>query len=80
MIVKCAGPACSAQFHNVHEGKLFITEVERRAASDGVSRARRLRYYWLCDLCSRTVAADRDNSENKATPGPVTLPACESAP
>jgi hypothetical protein len=47
MLSKCANPACSAPFRYLHEGRLFVTEIE--------SEDRRLDCYWLCETCCRTL-------------------------
>ena len=49
MLQKCANPACSAKFHNLRDGRLFVMEVRLR------SERQRLNYSWLCNSCSRTL-------------------------
>ena len=54
MLEKCANPACSAKFLRLHEGRLFVTEVEGADQSNG-GHARQRQYFWLCSLCCRTM-------------------------
>jgi len=53
MVEKCANPACSAAFHRLGQGRLFIKEV-RADPHDGRG-SWHLRYFWLCDSCCRTM-------------------------
>jgi hypothetical protein len=65
---KCANPACDAKFQYLHVGKLFAVEYpysQPNGAIPGskfVSRRDRLRYFWLCPICSQTltIQASRD--------------------
>jgi len=55
LLHKCANPACSVSFRDIHVGKLFLVET---SAIFGESKVRhRVRathqHYWLCDQCSR---------------------------
>ena len=60
MLAKCANPACSAKFLRLHDGRLFVTEVEGADQSNG-GHARQREYFWLCSSCCRTmtVAVDK---------------------
>ncbi len=54
MLDKCANPACSAKFLRLHDGKLFLTEVE--GEYEGSDRhEHKLEYFWLCNSCCRTM-------------------------
>jgi len=60
MIEKCVNPACSTRFRYLHEGKLFVLEAGEDAgpvapSSGGSRRPRRLRLFWMCEPCSRTM-------------------------
>ena len=46
MLSKCANPVCSATFRYLHDGKLFLIQGAPKHS---------LRYFWLCDSCSRTM-------------------------
>jgi hypothetical protein len=43
MVSKCANPACYAQLHYLHEGRIFRFDVAGGA---------RREYFWLCHRCS----------------------------
>jgi hypothetical protein len=60
MVAKCANTRCSAGFHRLLEGKVFVGEV--RASPDA---HRERRYAWLCDKCSErmTVVFDEESGE-----------------
>jgi len=47
MLSKCANPACGAKFQYLHVGRVFV--IEYRNSTD------RLRYFWLCSDCSRSM-------------------------
>ncbi len=59
MVGTCANPACSAQFHNVHRGKLFRLEIreEPSTAEPPMSTPvrRQVQYIWLCEICAQTM-------------------------
>lgn len=75
MVEKCANPSCSATFHRLGEGRLFVKEVEG-ASRDGRGRSRQLCYCWLCDSCRRTMTIVTERGrEIKVAP----LPAAQAA-
>ena len=47
MVSKCANPACSAQLHYLHDGRIFRFDIE----CNGDGRVRR-EYFWLCQRCA----------------------------
>ena len=61
MLSKCANPACGAKFQYLRTGKLFA--IEHRNSTQGNTSATgfefvmrdRLRYFWLCSSCSRSM-------------------------
>ena len=54
MLAKCANPTCSAKFLRLHDGKLFVTEVE--GDCQGSHRHERtVEYFWLCSSCCGTM-------------------------
>jgi hypothetical protein len=60
MLAKCANPKCSASFLYLRQGRLFVLDVADDAVNGGPSRderlvAHRLRYFWLCDMCHRSM-------------------------
>jgi hypothetical protein len=58
MLDKCANPACSAIFRRLHEGRVFVIEVESSASGSSHQR----QHFWLCKSCCRsmTVIVDKD--------------------
>jgi hypothetical protein len=66
MIAKCASPDCSNAFRYLHEGKLFLIELNagrsnsRSKMASGKFRA--MDYVWLCASCCRdmTVCIDHE--------------------
>jgi len=55
MIAKCANPACSAPFRSLREGRVFVKEIEADPPAVGGERSRQPQYFWLCNLCCRTL-------------------------
>ena len=54
MLSKCANPACSAKFLRLHDGRLFVKQLE--GDCDSAARPERQReYFWLCNSCCRTL-------------------------
>jgi hypothetical protein len=65
MLSKCANPQCSAEFHYLHEGRLFKIPTEaRKHNGDGSKKLpHKLEHFWLCSVCSLTltIAVDPSN-------------------
>jgi len=70
MLSKCTNPGCFAQFHYLHQGKLFRWEIAGATRDSNPSfgadpeikaTARHIEYFWLCEDCaaSMTLAFDR---------------------
>ncbi len=59
MVGVCANPACSAPFHNVHRGKLFLLDTREKPSTTEPPMftpvCRKVQYVWLCELCARTM-------------------------
>lgn len=63
MVGTCANPACSARFHTLRRGKLFV--VEATADSEPIIPTeskpvfapipQRILYFWLCEACVKTM-------------------------
>ncbi len=63
MVGTCANPACSARFHTLQRGKLFV--VEATADSEPITPIeskpvfvpipQRILYFWLCESCANTM-------------------------
>ena len=68
MVGTCANPACSARFRTLCSGKLFLFETSTDAdASAGklpvfTPVPHRLQYFWLCDLCAKTLQIVYDSA------------------
>jgi hypothetical protein len=58
MVKRCANPECSASFHSLRDGRVFVIEVE--GDSPGHARQRQPRYFWLCNACCRTMTVVAD--------------------
>ncbi len=66
MLAKCANPTCSESFLYLHQGKLFLLDISDdagagRSCRNGRPAPHGLRYFWLCDVCHRsmTVVAEQ---------------------
>lgn len=62
MVATCANPACSAPFHNLRSGKLFLVETavntdsaQEQSRTDFAPSPRRIQYFWLCESCAQTM-------------------------
>ena len=60
MIEQCVYPRCSVSFRYLHKGKLFVLETDDDSSTvaplaDQPRKPRRLRPFWLCDACCRTM-------------------------
>ncbi len=75
MVGRCANHPCTASFHSLHKGRLFVMAPRRSSASDGPHK---LIYVWLCEVCSRTMMASLKDGEVRVAPIPesatVTIP------
>jgi hypothetical protein len=67
MLAKCTNPACSATFHYLHEGKLFLIELRSDSATvepgaDPGFRGTPFHFqcFWLCSPCSRVMTIQPD--------------------
>ena len=59
MVSTCANPGCSATFHRLQEGRLFVIDPRDRKPPQP-ERDSRLQFYWLCEKCAErlTLAID----------------------
>ena len=54
VLLKCANPNCSRQWHYLHEGKLFhLTPTPEIQALIGDSSDRLYERFWLCECCAK---------------------------
>ena len=60
VVSKCANESCSAVFHCLGQGKLFIGE-----SHTAIIQSRRRSYAWLCPKCSgeMTVVFDKESGD-----------------
>ena len=63
MLEKCANAGCSAKLQRLHEGRVFIREIEVDPTSDAKKHSRQLHYYWLCNSCCRTMTIISDRGK-----------------
>ncbi len=67
MVEKCANSACSATFHSLREGRVFVIEGEGGSQLEH-GRSRELRYFWLCNTCCRTMTVVAEKGGIKLAP------------
>ncbi len=62
MVSTCANPGCSATFHRLQEGRLFVIDPRERKPPAS-ARDARLQFYWLCEKCAErlTLAVDPED-------------------
>jgi len=58
MVSHCANPKCAKPLHYLREGRIFVFDVADRTGPDG-KRSRRMEHYWLCGVCSQTMAMEQ---------------------
>ncbi len=66
MLSNCAAPGCSATFHYLHQGRVFVFErgkpgqTQPAEHTDPAPASAEPRYAWLCEECQRkfTIACD----------------------
>ncbi len=54
MVGQCANATCTAIFHSLHRGKLFVFPRQKIRGTDEPPA---ITYVWLCEVCSQTMAA-----------------------
>lgn len=70
MLTNCAAPGCSATFHYLHEGKVFVFEPGKPGKTqlanpdDPAPASAEPRYAWLCEKCLRKFTIACDDSGN----------------
>jgi hypothetical protein len=53
MMNNCANPKCAKPLHYLREGRVFVFEVQNRAAVGGdAEMSHHLEHFWLCGQCS----------------------------
>jgi hypothetical protein len=51
MLSHCLNPSCNAQFHYLHEGRVFAVD-HILDSPDGSEPQHFVEHYWLCGACS----------------------------
>jgi len=80
MVGTCANPFCSARFHTLQRGKLFV--VEATADSEPITPTeskpvfvpipQRILYFWLCEACAKTMRVVFDRRSGvRVEPSPL---------
>jgi len=81
MLDKCLNLACSAKFHTLRDGRVFVKEVYVGFDDGGKEHSHKPAYFWLCAACCRTmtVVADKE-SEVTLIPLVGAVPATSQKP
>jgi hypothetical protein len=58
MVSHCANPKCAKPLHYLREGRIFVFDVTNEAGTSG-KHSRRMEHYWLCGLCSQSMAMEQ---------------------
>lgn len=70
MLTNCAAPGCSATFHYLHQGRVFVFEpgkpgkAQPADPADPAPASVEPRYAWLCEECSRKFIVASDDHGN----------------
>lgn len=56
MVSNCANPKCGKPLHYLREGQIFVFDITVSVPGDSGKRLRRMEHYWLCGVCSQTMA------------------------
>jgi hypothetical protein len=56
MVSHCANPKCAKPLHYLREGRIFVFDVAAGEPDGRGKRSRRMEHYWLCGVCSQTLA------------------------
>lgn len=59
MVSHCANPKCEKPLHYLREGRIFVFDVVAGEADRNGKRSRRMEHYWLCGVCSQTMAMEQ---------------------
>jgi len=57
MVSHCANPKCAKPLHYLREGRIFAFEMPSGKADE--KRVRRVEHYWLCGVCSQSLAMEQ---------------------
>ena len=80
MVDKCANPACTATFHRLSDGRLFVKEVPADFSSNGNGLTRQLHCFWLCNSCCRTMTVITERGKKaQVVPLPANATAARAA-
>jgi len=59
MVSHCANPKCAKPLHYLREGRIFVFDVAAGEADRNGKPSRRMEHYWLCGVCSQTLAMEQ---------------------
>jgi hypothetical protein len=59
MVSNCANPKCAKPLHYLREGRIFVFDVMVGTPGSNGKRSRRMEHYWLCGVCSKTMAMEQ---------------------
>jgi hypothetical protein len=63
MMNNCANPMCAKPLHYLREGRVFVFDVQNRAAVGGDGKmSHHLEHFWLCGQCSLQFQVEQDYS------------------
>lgn len=66
MLEKCLNPACSTKFRNLRDGRVFVKELEDASHDRARHGPHQPVYFWLCDLCCRTMTVVAEKGKVRA--------------
>jgi hypothetical protein len=61
MVSHCANPKCAKPLHYLREGRIFVFDVAAGEADRNGKRSRQMEHYWLCGVCSQTMAMEQSD-------------------
>ena len=80
MLDKCANPVCPAIFRNLHDGRLFVMELESEYHSSTSEHGRQPQYFWLCPSCCGTMTLAVEKGKGaQVVPLPESATAAQTA-
>jgi hypothetical protein len=59
MVSHCANPKCAKPLHYLREGRIFVFDMPSGDADGNGKRSRRMVHYWLCGICSQSMAMEQ---------------------
>lgn len=59
MVNHCANPGCAKPLHYLRDGRIFVFDVAVGETDANGKRSRRMEHFWLCGVCSQTLAMEQ---------------------